>query len=243
MKKEIVYIGTSQTIISKIITSDFFELTHVLCEEKRLNKDYIKTVNKFNLTLIKFQNKVDFINIIQKFSKKTIFLIYQFDFIVPKTLTENYSFFNLHAGNINKNRGAHPIIWSVLKGDKETFFSLHKINHMIDQGILIYEYKILINEKDSPKRIKENMEKGFSKIFKYLNLFLNKKIRGKVINGGVYNPFISEEDYTINLDKDTEKIIKNKIRSQKEYKGAVFFYNEKKYYLKSYSEINKIISS
>lgn len=239
----VTYIGTSSSIIEELISYKSFTLKRVICEEKRITDNYKSVIEKNKLELLTINNKKDLIDSVLKIgSASEVFLIYQFDFIVPKVLTESYSFFNLHSGSLKTNRGAHPIIWSVLNGDKKSSFSLHKINDKIDQGELIFEYKIAISNADSPSVIKTKMEVGFKEIFHNLELYLKGEKDSEEITGGTYYPFITVKDFTIDIEKDSEQTIKNKIRSQQDYKGAVFHLKKKKYYIKSFSELEKILS-
>ena len=208
----------------------------------RITDKFKLTVNKTDLDLYTIKSKKDLINVVSSIGTKELyFLIYQFDFIVPKVLTEAYPFFNLHSGSLKFNRGAHPIIWSVLNNDSESCFSLHRINEKIDQGELIYEYPISILQSDSPQEIKQKMELGFIEIFENLQEYIEGKADVEIIKGGTYYPFIRANDFTIDIDNDSELVIRNKIRSQQAYKGAILNFKGDLYFVKSFDEYKKII--
>ena len=57
------------------------------------------------------------------------------------------------------------------------------------------------------------------------------KKKGKKINRGIYRPWITEDDFTINLEKDSLITVERKIKSQKKYNGAIVFINKKKKYV------------
>lgn len=225
MKREIAYIGTSHTILNSFFETNIFDISKVICEEKRITSLYKKAVDSYNLSLNAFTNKLDFETLINGFHPDTIFIIYQLDLIVPKSLTQKYRFFNLHSGSLKTNRGAHPIIWSILKGELETEFTLHEINEKIDQGIIVGKYPISIHENDNVLNIKNNMENGFSYLFTRLVKYLDNEIEGEICIGGKYNKPIQQKDFTIDIKNDNINTIKNKIRSQKLYKGAILIDN------------------
>ena len=57
--------------------------------------------------------------------------------------------FNLHASLLPKYRGAAPINWAVMKGDKETGVTTFFLKHEIDTGDIIQQEKIEIAETDN----------------------------------------------------------------------------------------------
>ena len=57
--------------------------------------------------------------------------------------------FNLHASLLPKYRGAAPINWAVMNGDKETGVTTFFLKHEIDTGDIIQQEKIEISETDN----------------------------------------------------------------------------------------------
>lgn len=57
--------------------------------------------------------------------------------------------FNLHASLLPKYRGAAPINWAVMNGDKETGVTTFFLKHEIDTGDIIQQEKIVISETDN----------------------------------------------------------------------------------------------
>lgn len=229
--QKVVYIGTSLTIAEKIESSKNFLLTAIICEAKRIQEAHKANASSLNLPLLSFKNKEEFTALVEKFSADHIFIIYQLDMIVPGKLTKTYRFFNLHAGDIATNRGAHPIIRTVLNGDERTELTLHQIDAKIDQGTIIATHPVKVSKKDTPVSIKNEMENGIPRLLSQLALFLNGKLKGTVANGGVYYKPIQVEDFTIDIYTDSRELINNKIRSQAQYKGALVALESQKYYI------------
>jgi len=225
LKQKLIYIGTSHSIIGKLKESGLFDFSKAICEEKRVSGLYKETLRKYEVELFTFTNKIDFERIINKFNKSDfIFLIYQLDMIVPANLANTYLFFNLHAGNLATNRGAHPIIWSILNNDSNTELTLHKINEKIDQGLVLGTYPVDIKQDDDAIVIKLNMEKGLFYLFENLISHVKGENVGLPAKGGIYHKPIQEKDYTIDIFNDSKSTILNKIRSQKQYNGAILYY-------------------
>lgn len=57
--------------------------------------------------------------------------------------------FNLHASLLPKYRGAAPINWAVINGEKETGVTTFFLKHEIDTGDVIMQHKIAIEEDDN----------------------------------------------------------------------------------------------
>ena len=57
--------------------------------------------------------------------------------------------FNLHASLLPQFRGAAPINWAIINGDKETGVTTFFLKHEIDTGDVIYRDVIAIDEKDN----------------------------------------------------------------------------------------------
>ena len=57
--------------------------------------------------------------------------------------------FNLHASLLPQYRGAAPINWAIINGDKETGVTTFFLKHEIDTGDVIYRDVVAIEEKDN----------------------------------------------------------------------------------------------
>lgn len=57
--------------------------------------------------------------------------------------------FNLHASLLPQYRGAAPINWAIINGDKETGVTTFFLKHEIDTGDVIYRDVVAIDEKDN----------------------------------------------------------------------------------------------
>ncbi len=57
--------------------------------------------------------------------------------------------FNLHASLLPQYRGAAPINWAVINGEKKTGVTTFFLNHEIDKGSVIYRKEVPIGEDDT----------------------------------------------------------------------------------------------
>ncbi len=73
-------------------------------------------------------------------------------FDIPK-----YGIFNLHGSLLPKYRGAAPINWSIINGDKETGVTTFFLKEKVDTGNIILQAKVEIKENDTFGEIYEKL--------------------------------------------------------------------------------------
>ena len=64
---------------------------------------------------------------------------------------------NLHASLLPQYRGAAPINWAVINGEKETGVTTFFLQHTIDTGNIIYAEKVLIEESETAVDIHDKL--------------------------------------------------------------------------------------
>jgi methionyl-tRNA formyltransferase len=75
--------------------------------------------------------------------------------------------FNLHASLLPQYRGAAPINWAIINGEKETGISTFFLQHEIDTGDLLFQEKEQITEQDTIGTLYERlMAKGANLVLK-----------------------------------------------------------------------------
>ncbi len=119
---------------------------------KKINSSAVKKYAvENNLTLFQPKNlkndnfKNDLINV-----KADIFIVVAFR-MLPKSIWElpHYGTINLHASLLPEYRGAAPINWAVINGEKSTGVSTFIIDDKIDTGEILLQEKIQINDGDN----------------------------------------------------------------------------------------------
>ncbi len=75
--------------------------------------------------------------------------------------------FNLHGSLLPQYRGAAPINWAIINGEKETGVTTFFLKHEIDTGSIIFQEKEKISEDDTVGTVYERlMHKGASLVLK-----------------------------------------------------------------------------
>lgn len=82
--------------------------------------------------------------------------------------------FNLHASLLPQYRGAAPINWAIINGEKETGITTFFLTHEIDTGNVIYQQRIPIGEADNADIIHDRlMESGAQLVCKTVDAILD----------------------------------------------------------------------
>lgn len=229
---KVAYWGYSDRMLMELINSSMFELDYVLSVKSRINSTYLDLLERNEIRHSFIENKSDLLGYKHLLSELDCIIMYKFEFIIPDTFIQSGKIVNFHGGSLTQNRGAHAVVRSILNRDKTTCLSLYELTGGIDEGILIEEYPVEIFETDTLDSLNRKLADGIPELLKNLGEYLSGNRKGRLIEGGVYLPKVTEEDYTIHLDTDSPEIISAKIRSQSSYKGAVLYYMGKKYYVR-----------
>lgn len=122
--------------------------------------------------------------------------------------------FNLHASLLPQYRGAAPINWAIINGEKETGATTFFLTHEIDTGKIILQERIPIGESDNVGKIHDElMTMGAQLVKRTVDLLLEDKIEG-ISQEQLYKnetelkpaPKIFKEDCRINWEQSAEQI-------------------------------------
>lgn len=161
-----------------------------------------------------------------------LFIIVAFR-ILPKSVftIPKLGSFNLHGSLLPKYRGAAPIQWALINGDKETGLTTFFLQEKVDTGNMILQEKLKINNDDNLGTLHERMSLiGADLVLKTVDL----------ISSGEVNTFQQDESLATPAPKITKEICKinwnieavkvhNLVRGLSPFPGAYFIYNEKLY--------------
>ena len=142
----------------------------------------IKTISPKNITK-------DLIKKIKKFEPDLIISAY-YRKILPKNLIDipKRGCINIHPSLLPNYRGPVPTAWAILKGEKVTGITIHKIDQGVDTGEILLQskFKILKNETGYDLYIRA-MKKGADLFIKNFDKIINNKIRSyPQSSGGSY---------------------------------------------------------
>ena len=80
-----------------------------------------------------------------------VFIVVAFGQILPKEVLEmpRFGCINVHASLLPKYRGAAPIQWAILNGDKETGITIMQMGEGLDDGDILSQRKIAIDKEET----------------------------------------------------------------------------------------------
>jgi methionyl-tRNA formyltransferase len=141
---------------------------------------------------------------------------------------------NLHASLLPKYRGAAPINWAIINGEKETGVTTFFINQVIDTGSVLEQEKVAISENMNAGELHDSlMHLGAKLTVKTLNDIANNTIQAIPQDENLakelpHAPKIFKQDCKIDWNQNAQ-VIHNKIRGLSPYPAAwCTLKNEKK---------------
>ncbi len=159
---------------------------------------------------------------------------------------------NVHGSLLPQYRGAAPINWAVINGEKYTGVTTFKLKHEIDTGNILLSKKIEIGEEDNAGKLHDTMKMvGADLLFETIKGLtsgtLTEQPQANLVGQGVnlkHAPKIFTE--TCNIDwKSKCAEIHNLIRGLSPFPGAFTFLEGKKIkiFASSYEEQNMQVAS
>ena len=164
-----------------------------------------------------------------KKNKPDLFIVVAYR-ILPKHIYDIPRLYtiNLHASLLPKYRGASPIQYALLNGDKYTGLSTFVINDNIDTGDIIFQKKIKMNDKMNFNDLYNLLCDSSGEVLHNTiqSIISEKKIVSQDNSVISKAPKIKKKDFVINWN-DSASNIHNKIRGLS-YLGAYSFYKNKR---------------
>ena len=155
-----------------------------------------------------------------------VFVIVAFRILPKEVFTlPNKGTFNLHGSLLPKYRGAAPIQWALINGEKETGLTTFFLKEKVDTGNIILQEKLEIKDEDNFGTLHDKMSRiGADLILKTLELIELDKVELKEQDDSLATPAtkITKELCLINWNEPAVKI-HNLIRGLSPYPGAYFF--------------------
>jgi methionyl-tRNA formyltransferase len=171
-----------------------------------------------------------FIQILKDLSPDLI-VVCAYGKIIPKEILEipKFGCWNIHASLLPKYRGASPINWAILEGEKETGITIMLMDEGLDTGPILLQKKIPISENDNANSLSQKLAQlGKETILSAIEL--HKKGELKIIpqpeEGISYAPILKKEDGFFTFEEPAEKIEK-KIKAFLPWPSAFTYYKNK----------------
>ena len=167
-----------------------------------------------------------------KSQKPDVICVVAYGKILPNEILEipKYGCINVHASLLPKYRGAAPIQWAVLNGDKTTGVTTMYMDTGMDTGDMILKEEVQIGEYETTGELWERLSKiGAKLLVKTL-----KEIEAGTVKrekqGTDYTmaPMLEKSMAQIDWENQTAEQIKNLVRGLNPIMGAYTYVNDKK---------------
>lgn len=143
--------------------------------------------------------------------------------LIPETIFNipKLACFNIHFSLLPKYRGAAPVQWALINGEKETGVSSFWLEKTLDSGPILVQKKIQIDDSDDEETLFNKLiPLGLGVMNETLELLKTGKVPGNKQEGNPTNaPILKKEDGKIDWSKPAEEI-RNIIRGTKLWPGA-----------------------
>ena len=145
---------------------------------------------------------------------------------------------NLHGSLLPQYRGAAPINWAIINGEKETGVTTFLLQQQIDTGNILMQERFPITESDNAGTLHDKMKEiGAAVLLQTVQEMANGTLQSKPQNIAdeqqlKHAPKIFTETCKIDFNKPVEEVF-NLIRGLSPYPAAFTLFNTKK--LKIYS--------
>jgi methionyl-tRNA formyltransferase len=131
------------------------------------------------------------------------------------------SCFNIHFSLLPEYRGAAPVQWALINGEKETGVSSFWLEKTLDSGPILVQQRIQIDDSDDEVTLFQKLiPLGLRVMNETMELLKNGRVPGNKQEGKATNaPILKKEDGKINWARTAEEI-RNMIRGTKLWPGA-----------------------
>jgi methionyl-tRNA formyltransferase len=154
--------------------------------------------------------------------------------------------FNLHASLLPQYRGAAPIHWAIINGEKETGVSTFFLQHEIDTGDLLFQETEPIHPEDTTGDLYQRlMKKGANLVVKTTQAIIDQQIKPQAQKESLdlkIAPKLTRETGLVHWSKNSEEIY-NLIRGMNPFPGAHTLFQGKNCKISSVSPHAVIIPS
>ena len=179
----------------------------------------------------KVRNNVEFIEEIKQINPDVICVV-AYGKILPKELLEipKLGCINVHASLLPKYRGAAPIQWAVLNGDKTTGITTMYMDEGMDTGDMILKEEVEIGKDETTGELWDRLAViGGNLLVKTLQLIEKGEApREKQAEEFTLAPMLDKNMSKIDWENKMPSEIKNLVRGLNPIMGAFCYLNDKK---------------
>lgn len=180
---------------------------------------------------LRVKNNPEFVQELKEINPDIICVV-AYGRIIPKEILDipKYGCINVHGSLLPKYRGAAPIQWAVLNGDKETGITTMFMDEGMDTGDMILKEVVKIEEDETTGELWDRLSLiGGKLLIKTIEQIENNTFkREKQPDEFTIAPMLKKEIAKIDWDNKTSQELKNLIRGLNPFMGAYTYLKDKK---------------
>ncbi|VFP81221.1 Methionyl-tRNA formyltransferase [Buchnera aphidicola (Cinara kochiana kochiana)] len=222
-KLKIIFAGSNEFSLAHLrslfyskhtIAAIIIKLDNIYCKKKENRFSPIKKFAiRHNISILQTNNlyeKKIYSSILKIYAD--ILIVSSYGSIIPDKILQLFTFggINIHASLLPRWKGAAPIQWAILSGDKYTGISVIKMNSKIDCGKIIYQLSCPINITDNAITLSAKLIPiSLQCMYQSLNIIAESNIKNLHKNKNVIEtiaPKIKKIDAKINWSYPVIKI-------------------------------------
>ena len=134
-----------QGVEEEKINSNYADLTRIA---KQYNIPYYEVNSIDGKRLKDYKDKIKKLNL-------DLFLVLGWYYMIPKSIRGlvKYGAWGIHASLLPRYAGGAPLVWAIINGEKETGVTLFRMEDGVDDGDIIAQKKLKINDNDTIKEV------------------------------------------------------------------------------------------
>ena len=179
----------------------------------------------------KVKNNIEFINNLKEINPDVICVV-AYGKILPKEILDipKFGCINVHASLLPKYRGAAPIQWAILNGDKETGVTTMYMDIGMDTGDMILTEKVKIREDETTGELWDRLSIIGGNLLVETLKQIENGIAPRIPQGDDYTmaPMLDKQMSKIDWENKTAEEITNLVRGLNPIMGAYTYLNGKK---------------
>ena len=194
-------------------------------------KEYSVSKNLKNYQPEKVKNNIEFIEKIKEL-KPDVICVVAYGKILPKEILEipKFGCINVHGSLLPKYRGAAPIQWSVINGEKVTGITTMYMDIGMDTGDIILKRETEIGEEETTGELWERLSKMGGELLVETLKKIENRTAPRIPQGEEFTmaPMLNKEMSQIDWKNKTAEQIKNLVRGLNPFMGTYSYLGEKK---------------
>jgi len=179
----------------------------------------------------KIANNTEFKEEIKRLNPELVCVV-SYGVILPKSFLKipKFGCINVHPSLLPKYRGAAPIQWAIINGDKKTGVTIMYLNEQMDAGDIIIQKEVEIGEDETTGELWSRLSKlGAELLFESVqNIENGTAKREKQPEEFTLAPMLDREMSKIEWEVKEAKDIKNLVRGLNPIMGTFSYLNGKK---------------